>query len=257
MDPLAHELNILSRATAYKNLSGASVHVGLSQPQLSRIIKRLEESYSLVLLDRSAKRSATWTPIAYRLAAFYHKKARAFDRDLEALVASTRLRQLQIGTLEGLIPVALPFAHAMLHGPDVRTVEIDVFDLDRLEELFARGEVDLIFTSRQPGRKKHRYLRELGYQSLDWIESNRDFSVLSTFEFGRKRERSRGAEKLLVSNSLLIRREWFERYGGSGTLPSRPKRQRSSSADTEPILLLGAETLSPALWKALEKVSAF
>ncbi len=205
----------------------------------------------MVLLDRTAKRNATWTPSAFQLADFYSRKMRSFDRELEALVQGTHTRQMVVGTLEGLIPIALPFVHTLLEKAGIKLVEIDVFDLDRLESLFSRGEFDLIFTSREPGRKKWTYVRDLGFQSLDMIQSNPHFQVMSTFEYGSKREDLRGAEKILISNSLAIRRDWFEKFGGRGTLPSQPKKRKSSSQDTEQILLVGADTLSPKVWQSL------
>ena len=255
MEKISHELSVLSRAVAYKNLSGASAHVGLSQPQLSRIVKRIEETFSIVLLDRGAKRNATWTPTAHRLADFYLKKMRVFDRELEALVHSSQTRQVVVGTLEGLMNVALPFVHLLLEKVNVRLVEIDVYDLDRLEELFARGELDLIFSSREPGRKKFLYSQQLGYQSLDTVQSNPHFHVMSTYEYGGNRDKLRDAERLLISNSLAIRREWFRKFGGRGTIPSEPRLEKKSSADTEPIIMIGSDTLSPKIWAELLKGS--
>jgi len=78
MEHFNWELSVLSRAVAYQNLSGASQHVGLSQPQLSRIIQKLEAQWSVVLLDRSAKRKACWTPAAYKLARVYPNLKIAF-----------------------------------------------------------------------------------------------------------------------------------------------------------------------------------
>jgi DNA-binding transcriptional LysR family regulator len=251
MERVTHELSVLSRAVAYKNLSGASLHVGVSQPQLSRIIKRLEETFSVVLLDRSAKRNATWTSTAYRLAEFFSKKMRIIDRELEALIGATQNRQLQVGTLEGLMNMAMPFAHFLLERAGVRLIEIDAFDLDRLEELFGRGDLDLIFTSREPGKKKYQNIRTLGYQSLDPVNTNQHFQVMSTFEYGSKRDKLKGAEKVLISNSLAIRRAWLKEFGGQGSLPSEPRKQRHSSRDTEPVLMIASDTLSPILWKQL------
>lgn len=256
MERVSHELSVLSRAVAYKNLSGASLHVGVSQPQLSRIIKRLEETFEVVLLDRSAKRNATWTSTAYRLAEFYSKKMRIFDREIEALIGSTQSRQLQVGTLEGLISVAMPFTHFLLEKAGVRLVELDVLDLDRLEEQFSRGELDLVFTSREPGKKKHHNVRTLGYQSLDTVGSAAPTLVMSTFEYGSKRDKLKGAEKVLISNSLAIRQNWLRKFGGQGTIPSEPRKQRSSSRDTEPVLLIASDTFSPILWKQLMGVEA-
>lgn len=254
MERVFYELSVLARAVAHKNLSGASDHVGLSQPQLSRIVKRIEETFSVSLLDRAAKRNATWTPTAFRLAEFYSRKMRSFDRDLEALVLHSQTQQVVVGTLEGLIPVALPFVHVLLEKAGIRLVEIDVFDLDRLESLFSRGELDLVFTSREPGRKKFSYVRELGYQSLESVNTNPHFKVISTFEYGARRDNLKTAEKVLISNSLAIRREWLKEFGGTGTLPSAPKKRQSSRADTERVLLLGAETLSRAVWEKLRDV---
>jgi LysR family transcriptional regulator, transcriptional activator for aaeXAB operon len=254
MERVFYELSVLSRAVAHKNLSGASRHIGLSQPQLSRIVKRIEETFSVMLLDRTAKRNATWTPEAFQLSEFYSRKMRSFDRELEALVHRSQTRQLVIGSLEGLISVALPFVHQLLESAGIKLVEIDVFDLDRLESLFSKGELDLVFTSREPGRRKFTYLRDLGYQSLDSVQSNPHFQVMSTFEHGSRRESLKNAEKVLISNSLAIRREWFQKFGGKGTLPSAPKKRQSSSLDTERIILVGADTLSRSVWEKLLKV---
>jgi hypothetical protein len=152
--------------------------------------------------------------------------------------------------------VAMPFANFLLEKSGVRLIEMDVFDLDRLEELFSRGDLDLIFSSREPGKKKHQNVRNLGYQSLDAVSTNPHFQVMSTFEYGSKRDKLRGAEKVLISNSLAIRRSWFQKFGGQGTVPSEPRKQKSSSRDTEPVLMIASDTLSPTLWKQLMGVEA-
>lgn len=252
MERALYELSILAKAVAHKNLLGASQHVGLSQPQLSRIIKKLEATYSVVLLDRSAKRNAAWTPSAYSLATFYTRKMRGFDRDMEALLQQSQTKQIVVGTLEGLIDVALPFIHHLLDA-GVHLAEIDVFDLDRLESLFSRGELDVIFTSREPGRKKYSNCLELGFQSIDPVETNPKYRVISTFEYGKWKKDQESHEKILISNSLAIRRSWFQKFGGLGTLPSEPKKKQNSKRDTEHIYLLGSDTLSPNLWTELKK----
>ncbi|RZA07412.1 MAG: LysR family transcriptional regulator [Proteobacteria bacterium] len=255
MDHLSHELNVLSRAVAHKNLSGASAHVGLSQPQLSRIIKKLEESLSIILLDRAAKRNATWTSAAYRLAEFYARKMRSFDRELEALLQSSQTRQLEIGTLEGLSQFCLPFIHHLLEHQGIRLVEVDVYDLDSLESRFARGQLDLIFTSREPGRRKFSYVHTLGHQSLEEKNTNPHFQLMSTFEYGLQKERLKAAEKVIISNSLWIRKTWLQKFGGRGTFPSEPRAQSGrTKTDTVPILLVGAETLSPVIWAGLKNL---
>jgi DNA-binding transcriptional LysR family regulator len=71
MELLAWELSVISRAVAYKNLSSAAAHVGLSQPQLSRIVQKVEKNLQVQLLDRSSRRSSSWQPIALQLAEIY------------------------------------------------------------------------------------------------------------------------------------------------------------------------------------------
>ena len=255
MQRVNHELQILARSVAYKNLSGAAQHVGLSQPQLSRIVKRIEENFSIILLDRSSKRTSSWTPIAYRLAELYAKRMRVLDQELEILIGNAQTHQLQVGTLEGLSKIALQTIHGLFQNAGVKIIEVDVYDLDRLEELFLRGDLDLIFSSREPGRKKYRNYREVGFQSLEQMNSNEKYEVVSTFEFGARKEKSVKSEKVLVSNSLGIRKEWFLSFGGVGTLPSEVKKVKSSKLDTEKVIILGSDTLSPLMWEHIEKIA--
>ena len=253
MTQLFYELSVLSKAVAHKNLSSASRHVGLSQPQLSRIIKKIEENFSVVLLDRATKRFATWTPAALKLSDFFNRKMRAFDNELESLVLKTQTKQLVVGTLEGLIPVALP-AVKSLFEVGIRLVELDVFDLDRLESLFSRGELDLIFTSREPGRRKFNYVQTIGYQAIETVQSNSRFQIFSTYEYGAKGEPPRQDARVLISNSLQIRMDWLARFGGTGTLPSEPSRKAKSKKETEPVLMVGSDTLSKSIWDQLGKM---
>lgn len=255
MEALFYELSVLSRSIAFRNLSTASRHVGLSQPQLSRIIRRIEEAYGVVLLDRTTKRFASWTPVAFQLTEFYSRKLRAFESEIGDILKISQTKQLVLGTLEGLIPMALPVVHFLLEKADVKLVELDVYDLDRLESLFTKGELDLIFTSREPGRRKFQNVQTLGFQSLDIVESNNHFKVLSTFEHSSKGKKSEPGDRVLISNSLQIRREWFQRYGGVGTLPSIPTRKAKLKKETEPVLMVGAETLSKNIWDGVVKAA--
>ncbi|MHA0112066.1 LysR family transcriptional regulator, partial [Klebsiella pneumoniae] len=69
------DLSVLTRATQYANLSIAADHVGISQPQLSRIVAKLEDQLGLILLDRESRRKSAWTPAAHRLADIYSRTA--------------------------------------------------------------------------------------------------------------------------------------------------------------------------------------
>ena len=55
---LAYELSVLVKAVQHKNLSAAAVHVGLSQPQLSRLVAKIEHELNIILLDRTARRKS-------------------------------------------------------------------------------------------------------------------------------------------------------------------------------------------------------
>ena len=49
MDHLHWPLSVLSKAIHHKNLSAAADHIGLSQPQLSRLIAQLEEELGVIV----------------------------------------------------------------------------------------------------------------------------------------------------------------------------------------------------------------
>lgn len=255
MENLYEELSVLSKAVAFKNLSGASSHVGLSQPQLSRIVGKIENSLKVVLLDRSAKRKSGWTPEAFRIAEMFTKSIRALEKEMQGFLEGSYIQNVKIGALEGLIPELLPFVHLLYEKAQLKFVDVGIHDLHQLDQLFFEGEFDLIFTSHEPGRKKFKYYHELGYQSLDIVDSSHDLHVMSPFEYGAKRSsvKDKGVEKILVSNSLIVRKLWLEKYPGYGIVPSPMKKQRSKKEETEKVLLLGADTLSLAFWEKITK----
>ena len=79
------------------------------------------------------------------------------------------------------------------------------------------GDLDIIFSSKIPGRQKFRHLEEMGFQQLEKVQSNKKFGLFSTFEFGRtKGKESQDFQHILVSNSLAIRREWLSHAKGKG-----------------------------------------
>ena len=257
MERIFDELSVLSRAVAYKNLSSASIHVGLSQPQLSRVVSRIEQTLNVVILDRTAKRKSGWTPLAFKLADLYARNLRSLDRDVNDLLEAATTSSLKIGTLEGVYPVVLPILKEIFDKVGVHLLEIDVYDLSNLEEQFLQNELDLIVTSREPGKRKFRYIKDIGYQSLDKVSTGAPYLVLSPFEYMSRRDpakaklNEKGTPPVLISNSLKIRKEWLDKFGGEGTFPSPLKKKRGAS-DTERISLIGSDTLSPVLWKKIE-----
>lgn len=262
MDNIHWQLSILSKAIHYKNLSGAASHVGVSQPQLSRIISRLEEELGVVLLDRTARRKSGWTPVAFKIADTYFRTSRKLTQTLQQLKADDQPTHLTIGTLEGLMGLASDFCAQILTDPKLTLIELNVYDLSELEEKFVKDEVDLIFSSREPGRHKYRHVRDLGYQVFDRRQNSDGPRVLSPYEYANfaqstpKRAVKSAATKpsqILVSNSLAVRRLWIETHGGSGSIPSDVRRRKTSDADT-PVVLVASDLMNPAVWARLEQI---
>jgi hypothetical protein len=259
MTGLHWEMSVLSRSVAYPNLSRAAVHVGLSQPQLSRIVSKLESEFQLTLLDRSARRKSGWTPAAFKLSEVYANSQRKLESEIHKLVKAAEPTQLRIATLEGLSSVASQFCRFLLQSTSVSTVRLDVHDLNAIEELFLSGELDLILSSREPGRRKFKYSKELGYQTLDLIspsvsKKNPAVQVYSTFEYGTKlgADSEEDANKFFVSNSLELRKTWIRQFGGKGTIPSEIQKQRPPHGG-ETVLLIGSDTLSLPLWQQMTR----
>lgn len=247
MQQIYYEMSVLAKAIHFKNLSAAALHVGLSQPQLSRIIARIEDDLKIVLLDRSAKRKSGWTPVAFQLSEIFEKSIRRLETELQGISNNQVVGELHIGTLEGLSDFALNTTRLCFEEVGVKKITLDIFDLNELEANFMSGNLDLIFTSKSPGRQKFKYLTELGFQKLEEINSSKDFAVLSTFEYGRSNKKElESFPHIFVSNSLSIRRGWLEKNGGTGHLPTEAKRGRAK--DAEPVLLIGSELLNPVLW---------
>lgn len=261
MDHLNWELSVLSKAVAYHNLSGAAQHVGLSQPQLSRIIAKLESQLGVTLLDREARRKSAWTITASRVAELYGQTVRGFNGELQKLIEGVHLSEIRVGTLEGLIDVAIRCAKFCFDQPSIKLIELSVLDLNDLEEQFYKGKIDLAFTAREPGRKKFKFVRRVGYQTLDLIENGTpNIQVVSSYEFASQAALAlKGntsadlpGQKLLVSNSLSVRKNWISRFGGSGIIPSPLKKDKPLKSEKEvPVILLGSEDLPTHFWQKL------
>jgi hypothetical protein len=253
MTSLSWNLEVLVRAVQYRNLSAASAHIGLSQPQLSRIVQRLEDDLGMTLLDRSVRRKSAWTFEAHQLAEIHVQNQRRLEQSIRVLQTSGRAHVLHMGTLEGLVDVAIRHAKAVFDETAVHLIHLDVYDQNELHAKYLAGDLELILTSRLPSRGKPKFYKLCGYQSLDWTKSNTRYRIKSSYEFGRsrrKQEKDLAAFKTLVSNSLHTRRSWLEEFGGEGKIPSA--LQRRGQKGMEEVLLLGAEGLDPKIWQAVE-----
>lgn len=252
MIQLYHELAVLSKAVQFKNLSAAALHVGLSQPQLSRIIAKLEDELKIVLLDRSAKRKSGWTPLAFRLAKLYESSAKNLEAEIVGISNNEMVAELHVGTLEGLSSFAIKICQVCFKNVGVKIITLDSLDLNELEANFLSGNLDLVLTSKSPGRQKFSHLLEIGYQHMELISTDESIGVFSTFEYGRRHKKDlQSFEHIFVSNNLAIKTEWLNEVGGLGTVPS-PAVKGKSKNDEEPVLLIGSETLSPILWEQIE-----
>ena len=271
LEALSWELSVIAKAVAYKNLSGAAQNVGISQPQLSRIVNRVETSLGCVLLDRGSRRKSGWTPVAFSLAEVYLKSIRSLTSQVEKLVEGSEPKLIRIGALEGLIGIAVKFCHLAMERTSVGTVDLDVYDFSQLEGKFFRGDLDLIFTAREPDRKKYRYSKRLGYQSLELVDSSAKYRVMSSFEYAILETKSKrtatlkGLEKsleatdkdsrTLISNSLLVRKMWIDAYGGTGTLPSAVRSSKRAPAaltkvvENDEVFLFAQDSVSPTFWE--------
>lgn len=248
---LYYELSVLAKAVHFKNLSAAAIHVGLSQPQLSRIIGKIEEEFKVVLLDRSAKRKSSWTQIAFDMSEIFERSTRRMGGELQGLSQNNSVAEIHIGTLEGMYDFAIKTCKVCFEQVGIKKITLDIYDLNELESNFLGGDLDLIFTSKIPGRQKFRHLIEIGSQVLEKIQTNKKVGVLSSFEYGRSRKTDLECfENIFVSNSLAVRRSWLDTVGGVGYIPSETRKGKFK--EHEPVYLIGSELLNPNLWEKID-----
>ncbi len=255
MDQLYWPLSVLSRSIHYKNLTGASQHVGLSQPQLSRIIKQLEEEIGISLLDRTSPRHSSWTPEARKLAEIFANSERALSSTLQEFQEDSEQKEIRIGCLEGLSLLAEEYASKVFKGTKVVRVFLNIYDLNQLESKFLSTDLDIIFSSRSPGTKKYDYVKSLGFQVFEKkIEKNSGLNIVSPYEYGQllRKEKSKKVkeERLLISNSLQIRKSYTKRFGGEASFPSAVKKGDVPRSAVM-VVALGQEYLSKKLWDLL------
>jgi hypothetical protein len=252
IDRLTHELSVLSKAIVHKNLSAAAVHIGLSQPQLSRLIAKLEHELNLVLLDRSSRRKSGWTQAAHDLSIAYNRGMGRLETDILALAQNSEALDLRIGTLEGLSSIAVSFTKDCFKNTSLKNIYLNVFDFKELESHFLNNNLDLIFTVRSPSKQKYVHVIEVGYQQIEKI-ATKDILVASESELATIDKKSRDAfSNQFISNSLSIRRQWLKEHGGTGSLPVDAKTGKGKGQYT--IYLYGSHIISPSLWNKISKL---
>ena len=145
MQHIYYELSVLGKAIHFKNLSAAALHVGLSQPQLSRIIAKIEDELKIILLDRSAKRKSGWTPVAFQLSLMFEKSSRHLDAELANLshnqIVADALESLRLNPNKNrIIFNLLPETFIM---KDVQDLYETIFDETYARNNFQKKILDL------------------------------------------------------------------------------------------------------------------
>ncbi len=251
-DPLtlAWELSVLERSVKFPTLSVASEHIGISQPQISRIIKKLEDELEVTLLERSSKRQTHWTPSAQKMADEFHKTRQNFRNMLYKNFRPDELFELKIGCLEGLSPLAVHFTKDLFAEDFCSHIELHVFDLSELTDHFHKGDLNIIFSSRSLGKTNQSVKRIIGYQNLAYIGTpDQPLHILSPTEKALSLHSSRHARKhakRLITNSLEVKKAWMKDSGVYGSLPSEVfanKRKSEKNLVCEPVYLIGGQKL--------------
>lgn len=246
-------MHILSKCVQFKNLSSAALHVGLSQPQLSRILNKIELELDVTLLDRASKRKSGWTEMAHRLSEVYLNSLKKLEHDIVQISENFKAKSIHIGTLEGLSQFAIQAAHLCFHNLQIKEVSIDILDLNELEARFTSDQLDLIFTMQEPGLQKYKHIKNIGYQNLELKEINSIYSVQSSFESLKSGPFSnKDYQYHLITNSLDIKNRWLNEFGGTGLVPGSLSKTNKSNL-MSPIYLIGSDLLHESIWKEISK----
>lgn len=244
---LAYELSVLSKAIQHKNLSAAAVHVGLSQPQLSRLIAKIESELNIILLDRTARRKSGWTPIAQELSMTFAKGIGRLEGEIMALAEKREVNEVRIGSLEGLSSISVQFAKSCFEQVGLKLVQLELLDFRDLDSQFLSGNLDLIFTVKSPSKQKFSKVLEVGFQQTERINSDPKTLICSPFEYaGIDKKDIDAASHIFVCNSLYLRSQWLHTNGGSGNIPVDAKKGRGKGHYS--IYMIGSDLLSPRLW---------
>ncbi len=250
---LTYEMSVLAKSVQHKNLSAAAAHVGLSQPQLGRVVSKIEHELQIVLLDRTARRKSGWTQIAIDLSVTFMKGMGRLEAEIGALAQEQEVSELHVGTLEGISLIACDFAKSCFERLKMKKIYLDVLDFKDLDSQFLNGGLDLIFTVRPPTKQKFAHMIEVGYQQMEKVSTNKSVLVASTHELGGLNKKFLdGIEHFMISNSLELRRHWLKDYGGTGNIPVDAKTGRGKGQYT--IYMIGSDLITPKTWKKLTRL---
>jgi DNA-binding transcriptional LysR family regulator len=143
----------------YGSFAKAADALGVSQPNLSKSVARLEDELKLKLFDRTAKGSAL-TPIG-ELIADRADAVIAENRDLArdaALLAGGETGIVRIGCTTSLtIPLALPLLQRLARRHPSLRVHTEAAASARLLPLLEARELDVVFTGQPPAEATRSY----------------------------------------------------------------------------------------------------
>jgi hypothetical protein len=247
---MAPPLSLLAKAVNFENQTAAAR--GLDEPQanISRAVRLLESVFGVDLIEKNAGSKSRWSPAAMRLAEVWNSfaaKVVEFRDDRQVV---------RVATLEGMIPLAIQFVKAIIDSPHVAAVEVEMLELSRLEELFARGEIDVAFSCRKTNAMDSCWSKELGFQRLAPRGGTADgVQIMSIGKYLMETPESIPG-KVVVSNSLGFREAFRKKYGGfDHDYPSAPRKQRDEATDfTSPVLVVTSKALSQTIRHLVEEL---
>jgi len=257
---LAWELSVLQRAVTFSNLSAASRQIGISQPQLSRILKKIEDELGIHLLDRRVKRAPRWTQEAHKVSQAFREAVTQLEKKIRAIETKVQvIDTLSLATLEGLAGIGLKLAETFINKGWVKTVRHDVLDLKDLSLAFESGAYDLVITSQRGGRRKNNLEKRIGFQVLEKETSNRkpQFQLKSSFEAMFKSSGEESPLPIIISNSLAVRRLALEILPCQGIFPSKVYyNSRGHKSGEQEVVIVARERLTPPIMEFLSNYSA-
>jgi DNA-binding transcriptional ArsR family regulator len=256
MYQLAHELEILTKIVKYKNLTQAAEHVGMTQPHLSRVIRKLEDELGVPLMDRSNKRKPEWSQHAPRLVEIFEANRRNLTYQIADYLEDLVPRSIRIGCLEGMVPFVTEFVSAVVSQYECDIVDLVVFDVAKLERRYLTGQLEFLFNISLPGKGHFERVIEIGYQELTKIETRDDIRVCSLFEYNHfiKDKSKKEIRTNIVSNSLAFRQEFFNRHGGYGRLPSPISSSKPRSKQHNTVYFVGSNEIPQSFWQECSKI---
>jgi hypothetical protein len=245
-----YELSLLTKAIPYPNLTIASRHVGLSQPQLSRILQKLEHTLDVTLLNRSSKKRSTWTKAAYDLADFYSEKEKNLTRELNEVCQSSGIpKNIRMTTLEGLADIGVSCSNHLLSTEEIDVVEVDIHDLTELHDNLEASRYDLAIASTLPESKEMFHAYKIGWQKLQAYGKETNIAVLSSFEARLNNPTSQ--KKKIISNSLAVRKNWVDRYGGQTSAPTPVYTETQKPSDGLDVYIVINKATGPKFQKLI------